>query len=240
MVGKKKIKDDNNNNTLTNWYEKMPSSMKPNYINPHYDQGHSHQLNWPWRGCCLGSSGSGKTTLVLELIKRMPDTIDKIILCIPVADEPLYNYLRTKIKKEQIDVFEDGKIPNLEDYNDVENGQLLIIFDDLVNSPKAQPKIIEWFIRGRKIAGGVSCLYVSQTWFGIPKPVRLNLSWIMIKKLKSLKDLRFIMKDQSLNLELDELMLLYETATRNRGDFLMIDCEADEMHRFRHNFKSFM
>lgn len=236
MVKSKKV---DHSNELTNWYEQMPSSMKPNYINPHYE---NHKLTWPFRGILNGASGSGKSTLVLELIKRMPDTIDKIILCIPIADEPLYNYLRTKIKPEQIDVYENGTIPSLEDYNDDDNTdqQLLIIFDDLVNTPKAQPKIVEWFIRGRKVAGGVSCLYVSQTWFGIPKAIRLNVSWIMIKKLKSLKDLRWIMKDHSLDLEQEEMMLLYDTATKNKGDFLMIDCDADEMHRFRHNFKPFI
>ena len=218
-------------NELTDWYKQLPKSLLPNYHNPCFEH---HKMSVPFRCCIIGGSGSGKTTLICEMIKRMQDTFGLIVLCVKNADEPLYNFLRMKIKPEQFQVYENGEVPPLEKYKD-EECQVLVIFDDLV-AEKNQKPMIEWFIRGRKIAQGTSMVYISQSYFAIPKTIRIQCNYIMLKKLSSTKDLKSILRDFSLGLEPDELLTLYKYATQEQRDFLMLDLQSPTCERFRKSF----
>jgi hypothetical protein len=216
---------------LTDFYKKMPKEFKPKYRNPNYKK---HLLNVPFRGLIVGGSGSGKTTLVLEIIQRMSKTFEKIILCCKQPDEPLYKLLQSKLHKDQIDVYEGGDIPSLEQYADFD-GQILMIFDDLMNE-KDQSDVVEWFIRGRKIAGGVSMIYLTQSYYRCPKTVRLQCNYILLKKLTSMKDLQNILEDFNLGVDKIKLLSIYKDATKERRDFLTIDVDEVPEKRFRENF----
>lgn len=227
----KKNKDIIESNEMKQWYNILPKSFKPVYNNPCFK---SHLMKIPFRACIIGGSGSGKTTLVMELIHRMKDTFGLIVLCVKNADEPLYNYLKSKLKPEDLHIYEDGQIPPLDKYAN-EKYQILMIFDDLVNEKNQRP-IIEWFIRGRKLSMGISMIYLSQSYFGMPKTIRLQCNYIMLKKLSSTRDLTAILKDHSLGLTKEELLSLYEYATREKTDFLMLDNEANENEKYRKCF----
>lgn len=216
---------------MKEWYKILPDSFKPKYENPCFDH---HKMKIPFRACVIGGSGSGKTTLVMEMIHRMKDTFGLIVLCVKNADEPLYNFLKSKLKPEDLHIYENGNVPPLDKYADMEF-QILMIFDDLVNEKDQRP-IIEWFIRGRKLAKGVSMVYLSQSYFGMPKTIRLQCNYIMLKKLSSTRDLTAILKDHSLGLSKEELLTLYEYATQQKTDFLMLDNEADTSEKFRKCF----
>lgn len=218
-------------NEIKNWYEILPKSMTPQYHNPCFDK---HKMTWPFRSIIVGGSGSGKTTLVLEMIHRMNDTFGLIILCVKNASEPLYDFLKSKLKPEQLHIYENGEVPPLEKYKD-EEFQILTIFDDLV-AEKNQKPMIDYYIRSRKIAKGVSCVYLSQSYFLIPKTIRINCNYIMLKKLSSTKDLKQILRDFSLGLEPDELMTLYKYATDDKKSFLMVDLQSEMEERFRKSF----
>ena len=216
---------------MKEWYKILPKSMTPQYHNPCFNR---HLMKIPFRACIIGGSGSGKTTLVLELVHRANDTFGLIVLCVKNADEPLYNFLKSKLKPEQLHIYENGEIPPLEKYAKEET-QILMIFDDLVNEKNQKP-IIEWFIRGRKLAEGVSMIYLSQSYFQMPKTIRIQCNYIMLKKLSSTKDLKAILRDFSLGLEPEELMTLYKYATEDKKDFLMVDMETEAENRFRKCF----
>lgn len=227
MPVKKKTFD----NGVTQWYTKIPDSLKTKYHNPNVD---AHHLNLPFRMLIVGNSGSGKTTLVLEILHRMDDTFGNIVIVTKNADEPLYKFLRTKVKPEQLQVYEGiERIPDLESYDP--EIQHLVVFDDLVLE-KDQHMIEEYFIRSRKIAKGVSCIYLSQNYFAIPKTIRLNSIYIILKKLSSTRDLGMILKDFSLGIEKDILIEMYKWATQEKSDFLMVDIDAVPEERFRKNF----
>lgn len=218
-------------NTVTQWYSKIPDSLKTKYHNPNY---HNHLINIPFRLLIVGNSGSGKTTLVLELLHRMDDTFGNIIICTKNADEPLYKFLRTKIKAEQLQVYEGiDHIPDLDSFDP--DLQHLIVFDDLVLE-KDQSVIEQYFIRSRKIAKGVSCIYLSQNYFGTPKTIRVNCNYIILKKLSSTRDLKMIMNDFSLGVDKETLLEIYKFCTYEKSDFLMIDIDSPPEKRFRKNF----
>lgn len=215
---------------IQNWYKKIPKKLLPQYHNPNYK---NHLLSHPFRMLLVGGSGSGKTSMVMEIIHRMSGTFELIILCIKSADEPLYRFLQTKIPADQLHIYEDGKIPSLQDYKQFK-GQVLMIFDDLVNETKAQPAIQEWFLRGRKCCDGVSMIYLSQSYFKTPKFIRVNCNYILLKKLSSTRDLNLILADYNLGINKNELIDIYKYAT-DAGGTLFIDIDAPVENRFRKN-----
>jgi ABC-type dipeptide/oligopeptide/nickel transport system ATPase component len=218
-------------NEVQNWYGHIPDSLKTQYHNPNYN---NHLINLPFRLLIVGNSGSGKTTLVLELLHRMDDTFGNIIICTKNADEPLYKFLRTKIKAEQLQVYEGiDNIPDLDSFDP--ELQHLIVFDDLVLE-KDQTTIEQYFIRSRKIAKGVSCIYLTQSYFKTPKTIRLNSNYIILKKLSSTRDLNMIMNDFSLGIEKEVLIKMYKFCTEEKSNFLFIDIDAPLENRFRKNF----
>jgi len=221
---------------ITNFYEHLPKRFLKSYSNPSYDK---HMLHIPYRLVCVGGSGSGKTTLVLEIIKRMPKTFNMIILCVKNVDEPLYQFLLSKVDRDMIHVFEceDGgtsNIPNVQEFKDFD-GQILCIFDDLCTE-KDQKRIEEYFIRGRKIAKGISMIYLTQSFYKTPKVIRLQCNYIILKKLSSMRDLNMIMSEFNLGVSKKSLLDLYNDATKERLDFLLIDIDNVPSKRFRKNF----
>ena len=157
-----------------------------------------------------------------------------IILCCANSDEPLYKFLRSKLKPEQIQVYEGYEaIPSLESLD--KELQHLIIFDDLVLE-KRQNRIEEFYIRGRKIAKGCSMIYLTQSWFKTPKTIRLQCNYIILKKLSSTRDLNMLMNDFSLGVDKEQLIDIYKYCTKDRKDFLMVDIDVPMEQRFRRCF----
>jgi GTPase SAR1 family protein len=87
--------------SLVNWYGTMPKDMIPKYHNPCFED---HKISVPFRGLIVGGSGSGKTTLVLELLHRMYDTFGHVTIYTMNAEEPLYKFLESKIKPQQLTI----------------------------------------------------------------------------------------------------------------------------------------
>lgn len=217
---------------LTNWYGTMSKDMVPKYHNPCFKD---HGIAIPFRGLIVGGSGSGKTTLVLELLHRMYDTFGHVTIYTMNEEEPLYKFLKSKLKPEQLDIRE-GYASIMPPESLDKELQHLVVFDDLVLE-KDQTRIAEYFIRGRKVAKGISCLYLSQSYFGCPKVIRLQCTFVLVKKLMSTRDLNFILKDFSLDLSKEELFQLYKYCVdQNQRDFLFVDISAPEERRFRFNF----
>ena len=65
---------------------------------------------------------------------------------------------------------------NIEDYNLVRERKILIVFDDMIadmiNNKKLNPIVTELFIRGRKL--NIFIVFIMQSYFKVPKDVRLN------------------------------------------------------------------
>ena len=223
------------NDEIKDWYSKIPKELKKKSNNPCYQD---HLLNLPFRMLLVGGSGSRKTTTLFEIISRCKNTFELIILCCKSADEPLYEYLKTKIPSEMLHIYEGGVVPKLDDYKTFK-GQVMAIFDDLVNEKKSQPAITEFFIRGRKMCGGISMAYLSQSYFNTPKAIRVNCNYILLKKLSSSRDLKMILNDYNLGVDRDVLMEIYKVATENNGT-LFIDIDAPQEDRFRRNFKTIL
>ena len=73
---------------------------------------------------------------------------------------------------------------NIEEYNTNKKCKT-IIFDDMIpdrlSNKKLNPVVIELFIRGRKLK--ISLVYITQSYFAVPKKYRLNSAYYFIMKI---------------------------------------------------------
>ena len=74
---------------------------------------------------------------------------------------------------------------NIDEYNIVKERKILIVFDDiiadLINNKNLNSIVNELFIRGRKL--NISLVFITQSYFKVPKDVRLNTAHFYITKI---------------------------------------------------------
>lgn len=216
---------------MINFYEVLPKQLKKK---PKFDK--NTNMSIPFRLICVGSSGAGKTNWILNLIKLQSGTFERIIVFTKNKSEPLYQYLEMKLPSDQFEIYEGiENIPDVDTFKESKEA-ILCIFDDLMLE-KNQKIIEEYFIRGRKVAGGISCCYLSQSFVKIPMTIRRNVSYVILKKISSMKDITMILKNYSLECSREAIINMYNKATAKQTDFLLVDLDADTENRFRHNFK---
>jgi len=236
-MSKKKNLANIDNNEMVNFYShKGMKEFITEYDNPHFD---SHGISIPFRISVIGASGGGKTQWVLNLLSRAQNTFGHIFVCYK-APEPLYEFLQKQIGADRITFYTQlSKFILPQDVP--KDKQILMLFDDCVTySEKEQKLISEYFIRGRKIGKGVSMCYLSQSFFRIPKIIRLQCNYVILLKLGSKRDLSMILNDYGLGINKEELMSLYKNATQIPFDFLKIATnERNDNKRFSKNWTGF-
>ena len=201
----------------------------------------------PYKILIIGGSGSGKTNALLNLINNQPD-IDKIYLYAKDPYEKKYQYLINKREKVGLNHFNDPKAfmeysndmqdvyKNIEDYNPIKKCQVLIIFDDMIadiNNNKLNPIVTELFIRGRKL--NISIVFITQSYFKVPKDVRLNSTHFFIMKIPNKRELQQIALNHSSDIGFKDFMNIYKKYTKEPYSFLVNDTTlpSDNPLRFR-------
>lgn len=200
-----------------------------------------HLISLPFRMLIVGSSGSGKSNVVVNLIQKFNDTFGSVKICCKDRNEPLYKFLTDKLDPSTFQIYEGLKnVPSLDNKEEFDPSmQHLIVFDDLCLE-KNQAIIEDYLIRGRKIAKGVNIIYLTQSYFKCPRVIRMNVNYIVLKKVGSNKDLVSILKEYSLGVDINELKKLYKNNVKNMTDFLLIDLDASDDKRFRKGFKEIL
>ena len=141
----------------------------------------------PYKILIIGGSRSRKTNALLNLIKEQDD-IDKIYLYAKDLSEPKYEFLIKKHEDVEIKYCNDPNAftecsntmddvyENIDDYNPNRQKKFLIVFDDMIadtmSNKKCQAIIKELFIRCRKL--NISPVFITQSYFSVPKDVRSN------------------------------------------------------------------
>jgi hypothetical protein len=222
-------KDIVSKNGMVDYYKVMPRKFLLQSHNPNFKD---HKLNLPFRMLIIGGSGAGKTQTLMNLIRVMNGTFNNIHIITKNKDESLYNYLESKVDTGLSITEGIDSAPNLDDFDKKE--QSLIVMDDLVLE-KNQKQLEQYFIRARKL--NCSLVYLSQSYFGVPKMIRMNLNYLIIKRLNTLQDLFRMMREYSLGVSKDVLVDLYQHSIQdNKQDFLLVDLDSEPKDRFRFNF----
>ena len=80
---------------------------------------------------------------------------------------------------------------DIDDYNPRKKRKVLIVFDDMIvdmiNNKQLDSIVTELFIRGRKL--NISIVFIMQSYFKVPKDVRLNSTHFFIMKIPNKRDL---------------------------------------------------
>ena len=223
--------------TIENFYKK--SGMSKYLIKQDNPNLHLHNLSvLPFRMVVVAPSGSGKTNFILNMLQKFSagkGTFNTITIITKNKQEPLYEWLEDKTKKT-VKILEGiENIPKLDSFN--KEDQHIVIFDDLVLE-KDQKKMNEFYIRGRK--KGVSVCYLSQSFFKVPKVIRTNCNYFVILKLSGKRDLNLILSEFELGVSKQELINMYEYATKDKFNVLLIDVEAPKETKFRKNFLEYI
>ena len=201
-----------------------------------------HNQKWPYipdhpyRILIIGGSGSGKPNILFNLINKQKD-IDKIYLYAKDLNEPKYEYLIKNRENAGIKHLNDSKAfiecsntmddvyENIDDYNPNRKRKILIIFDDIIadimTNKKFQAIIKDLFIRCRK--PHISLVFITQSYFSIPKDVRLNSTHYLIMKIKNRRELQNITFNHSADIHWEDFMKIYRECTKEPYSFLTID-----------------
>ena len=83
---------------------------------------------------------------------------------------------------------------NINYYNPDKENKILIVFDDMIadmiHNKKLDSIVTELFIRGRKL--NISLVFITQSYFKVPKDVKLNTIHFVIAKVLNKRELQEI------------------------------------------------
>lgn len=233
------------NTEIINFYElDEVKQFACNYVNPNYDFKEM-PLKHPLRMVICGASGGGKSNLLLNILKLMNGTFEKMLFFTQDKDEQLYNFLENKLDPALFEIFERIESVNNYNFNNLEGKQHLIVFDDMcIETEKKQQKICELFIRGRKMAQkyGCSIIYLTQSYFQVPPIIRKQMTSLILRKINGKRDAKAILRDCSTGATADQLHNIYEACCDpdDITTFLFIDLSASEENRFRYKFNKIL
>ena len=213
-----------------------------------------HNEKWPYisdhpyRILIIGGSGSWKTNALLNLTKEQ-DNIDKIYLYAKDLSEPKYEYLIKNRENVGIKHLNDSNAfiecsntmddvyENIDDYNPSRKRKILIVFDDMIadimSNKKFQAIIKNLFIRCRKL--NISLVFITQSYFSVPKDVRLNSAHYSIMKINNQRKLQNIAINHSADIDYNDFGKIYIEYAKEPYSFLTIDSTlpASDPLRFR-------
>ena len=216
----------------------------------------NHNPNWPYipdhpyRILIIGGSGSGKTNASINLINNQPD-IGKIYLYEKDPYDDKYQFLINKRESIGLKHLSDPKAfteysndihnvyGNINYYNPDKENKILIVFDDMIadmiNNKKLNSIVTELFIRGRKL--NISLVFITQSYFKVPKDVRLNTTHFFIMKIPNKRELQQLAISHSSDMDFKDFIRIYKKCRDKPYSFLVNDTTlaSDDPLRFRKN-----
>ena len=128
---------------------------------------------------------------------------------------------------------------NIDDYNRRKKRKVLIVFDDMIAdmiyNNKLNPIVAELFIGGRKL--NISIVFITQSYFKVPKDVRLNSTHFFIMKISNKRELQQIALNHSSDVDFKDFMKIYKKYPKEPYSFLVNDTTlpSDDPLRFTKN-----
>ena len=114
---------------------------------------------------------------------------------------------------------------NIDEYNPDKDNKNLIVFDDMmadmINNAKLNSIVTELFIRARKL--NISLVFITQTYFKVPKDFRLNTTHFFITKILNKRELQQIALNRSSDIRIEDFINIYRKCTGKPYSFLVID-----------------
>ena len=128
------------------------------------------------------------------------------------------------------------------EYNIDKERKILRFFDDIIadmiNHKKLNSIVTDLFIRGRKL--NISLVFITKSFFKVPKNVRLNSTHFSIMNIPNKKEIQQIALNQSSDISSKDFSKICKKCTAERYSFLVDDATlaSDNPLRFRKNLFS--
>ena len=128
---------------------------------------------------------------------------------------------------------------NTDEYNVDKELKILIVFDDMIpdmiNNKILNSIVTELFIRSTKL--NISIVFITNSYFKVPKDVRLNSTHFFIMKIPSKRELQQIVLNHSSDIGFKNLARIYKKCTTEPYSFLVSDATlaSDNFLRFEKN-----
>ena len=203
----------------------------------------------PMRSLIIGPSASGKTYLLNNLITNIyKNCFERVyIFSQSIYLDRTYDPIKEtqkEIKNEDLyfETFDEAALQNiinnhsriiakLKDEKSKEMYNICIVIDDFIddrrisNNSKALNSL---FIRGRHSFISTICLI--QKYISVSPMIRLNVSALIIFKLKNMKDLNALLDETSALINKKKLLEIYERAIEQKYNFLYINLMVDNIN----------
>ena len=197
----------------------IPNYDSNNDKTKRYKQLYQYMPDDTFRMLICGNSGSGKTNLLYHMLMKPLLFYDQSHLYAKNLEQEKYqNMIKSFDEISQL-VGYNVLVCSNDDIVPVENlmdntAQKIVIFDDYV-CDKNQKPLIDYFIRGRH--KNCSVIYLSQSFYGTPKDIRLNCSHFCVYEFPSSNERNLISRELGVNKE------QYINATNKPYSFLYVD-----------------
>ena len=128
---------------------------------------------------------------------------------------------------------------NIDEYNVDKDRKILIVFDDMVaymiHNKKLNSVVTELLIRGRKL--NIFLVFIIQSYFKVPKYLRLNTTHFFISKISNRRELHQIAINHSSVISTKDFENIYRKSIAEPYSFLVNDTTlaSDNPLRFRKN-----
>ena len=128
---------------------------------------------------------------------------------------------------------------NIDEYSIDKERNILIVFDDMtadiIKNKKLNSIVTELFIRVRKL--NISLVFITQSYFKVPKDVRLNTTHFFISKIPNKRELQQIAINHSSDINTKDFAYIYRKCTAEPYSFFVNDTTlaSDNPLRFRKN-----
>ena len=128
---------------------------------------------------------------------------------------------------------------NIDEYNVDKDRKILIVFDDMVadmiHNKKLNSVVTELLIRGRKL--NIFLVFIIQSYFKVPKYLRLNTTHFFISKISNRRELHQIAINYSSVISTKDFENIYRKSIAEPYSFLVNDTTlaSDNPLRFRKN-----
>lgn len=192
------------------------------------------------RMCVIGGSGTGKTSFLVQFITKFMK-VDKIYLVAKHLEQSKLQWLhdfytevehninqklRKQKKQDNFKIIETwtndlNEMPSVDELDKTKRN--IVIFDDCLFVPDKTEKIPTYFVRGRH--HGASVFFLSQSFFAIPRKVRLNTNFYTIFNLPSMTEVVRIQRETASDLDKKEFVDLFRTALQEPYQFFFIATE---------------
>ena len=133
----------------------------------------------------------------------------------------------------------DDIYENIEEYIVNKKRKILIVFDyliaDMLSNKKLNPIVTELFVRGRKL--NISFVFITQSYFAVPKNIRLISNNYFVMKISNKIDFQQIAFNHSSDIDFQNFMNLYKKFIAEPYPLLVTDTilSSDNFSHFRMN-----